>query len=77
MTAPKPVVIQVPESLRKPCERAPVGLLATVGDKDALIIRQEAAVKTCDERGNALVSLIDSHAATVKPRGWVDRLLGR
>lgn len=47
-----------------------MGLLATVGDKDALIIRQEAAVKACDKRGNALVSLIDAHAETVRPKPW-------
>lgn len=72
VTAPKPVVIQVPDSLRKPCERAPVGALATQGDLDALIIRQEVAVATCSKRGDALVEIIDSHAEVTKPRKWFE-----
>lgn len=68
VTTPKSAPIIVPESLRRPCERAPIGPLRTEGDKDALVIRQEGAVEKCDGRGNALVEIIDGHNKALEPR---------
>jgi len=69
-TAPGPVQIMIPESLRAPCNRADVGPLATVGDLGSLVIRQEAAVSLCDTRREAVVAIVDGYTAATKPRRW-------
>jgi hypothetical protein len=68
-TAPA-VQISLPEALKAPCERAEVGPLATVGDLGALVIRQEAAVSSCDTRRAAVVQIVEGYNAATKPRRW-------
>lgn len=69
-TTTPPVRINLPEALKAPCERADVGPLATVGDLGALVIRQEAAVSSCDTRRAAVVQIVESYNAATKPRRW-------
>lgn len=61
--------IPVPQSLRDPCERPNPESVQTVGDLAAYSIRQDAAIKTCSSRGDALVELIDA-ANGVKGKRW-------
>ena len=69
-TATPPVQINLPEALKAPCERADVGPLATVGDLGALVIRQEAAVASCDTRRAAVVQIVEGYNAATKPKRW-------
>lgn len=65
---PKQATLTVPSVLREPCARAEVGPLLTVGDAGSLIIRQEAAMSSCDTKRAALVGLVDTYAEITKPR---------
>jgi hypothetical protein len=64
------VQINLPQSLKDPCERAEIGPLATVGDLGALVIRQEAAVSICDAKRDAVVSIVDAYNQSAKPKRW-------
>lgn len=68
-TSPQ-VQITIPQTLKTPCERAEIGPLATVGDLGALVIRQEAALSSCDARRSALVEVIEGYNAATKPKRW-------
>lgn len=74
---PKPVTINIPQALREPCPKADLASPETIGELGALVIHLEADLAVCDQRRAGLISLIDAHAETVRPKGWVDRLLGR
>lgn len=67
---PRQASLTAPDVLREPCARAEVGSLATVGDLGALVIRQEAAVSSCETKRAALVGLIDTYSAITKPKRW-------
>ena len=70
-TLPRQASLTVPETLQNPCDRADVGPLNTVGDLGALVIRQEAAVSSCETKRAALVGLIDTYGEITKPkRRW-------
>lgn len=62
--------LTVPPTLRTPCDRAAVGNLATVGDLGSLVIRQEAAVSSCETKRAALVGLIDTYGEITKRQRW-------
>lgn len=68
-TTPKPALI-IPDTLRKPCEPASVGKLETQGDLDALVIRQEGALQTCDKAKAAVIEIVDAHGKAAKPKRW-------
>ena len=65
---PRQATLTVPDVLREPCARADVGNLATVGDLGSLVIRQEAAVSSCDTKRAALVGLVDTYGQITKPK---------
>lgn len=67
---PRQATLTVPDVLREPCARAEVGSLATVGDLGALVIRQEAAVSSCETKRAALVGLIDTYGEITRPKRW-------
>jgi hypothetical protein len=67
---PRQATLTVPATLRTPCDRAEIGSLATVGDMGALVIRQEAAVSSCETRRAALVGLIDTYGEITRPKRW-------
>jgi hypothetical protein len=69
-TQPGPVVINLPQTLRAPCDRAEVGPLASVGDLGSFAVRQEAALSVCDGRREAVVAIVDGYTAATKPRRW-------
>lgn len=69
-TLPRQATLTVPPTLRAPCDRAEVGNLATVGDLGSLVIRQEAAVSSCETKRAALVGLIDTYGEITKPKRW-------
>lgn len=58
-----PPALPIPDRYRLACERAPVGDLATQGDLDAFLIRQEGALTVCDDTRSELVKLIDGFNA--------------
>jgi hypothetical protein len=72
-TQAPPMQINLPQSLKAPCERAEIGPLATVGDLGALVVRQEAAVSICDAKRDAVVSIVDAYNQAVKPKRWWQR----
>lgn len=59
--------IKVPATFRAICER-PTSPLRTAGDKDALLVRQEAALGACEAKRAGVVALID--AAAPKRPWW-------
>ena len=65
-----PVAINLPVTLKEPCPRAEVGPLETIGDLGALVVRQEAAVKVCDARREAVVSIVEGYNAATRPKRW-------
>ena len=65
-----PVTINLPMTLKEPCPRAEVGPLETVGDLGALVVQQEAAVKVCDARREAVVSIVEGYNAATRPKRW-------
>ena len=65
-----PLTIKLPATLKEPCPRAEVGPLETVGDLGALVVRQEAAVKVCDARREAVVSIVEGYNAATRPKRW-------
>ena len=68
---PGAVMINIPQSLRAPCDRAEVGPLATVGDLGSFAVRQEAALSVCDGRRSAIVAIVDGYAEVTRPkRRW-------
>ncbi|MET3665886.1 hypothetical protein [Caulobacter sp. 1776] len=67
-TLPRQAALTVPATLRAPCDRAEVGPLATVGDMGALVIRQEAAVSSCETKRAAVVGLIDAYAEITRAK---------
>lgn len=70
-TQPGAVTINLPASLRAPCDRAEVGPLATVGDLGSFAVRQEAALSVCDGRREAIVAIVDGYAEVTRPkRRW-------
>jgi len=64
---PGAVTINLPASLRAPCDRAEVGPLATVGDLGSFAVRQEAALSICDGRREAIVAIVDGHKRATDP----------
>lgn len=59
--------MRAPATFREPCKGA-TGALQTQGDLDAFVIRQEAALQSCEAKRSGLVALID--AAGPKRRWW-------
>lgn len=47
-----------------------MGKLETQGDLDALVIRQEGALQTCDKAKAAVIEIVDAHGKAAKPRRW-------
>ena len=66
----KPVAINLPAMYREPCARAPLGPLETVGDLGALVVRQEAAVASCDALRAGVVAIVDGYTNVTKPKRW-------
>ena len=69
-SSPKPVAINLPAMYREPCARAPLGPLETVGDLGALVVRQEAAVASCDALRAGVVAIVDGYTNVTKPKRW-------
>jgi hypothetical protein len=67
---PSPLTINVPDSLRSPCERPAIEGVKTVGDLAAVSIRQEAALSVCDARKSAVIAIVDAYKAVVDPKPW-------
>lgn len=58
--------LRVPETFREPCQ-GPTTPMRTQGDRDAFMVRQEAALGVCEAKRAGLVGMIDS---TVPKRRW-------
>lgn len=58
--------LRVPETFRERCA-GPVSAMETQGDRDAFMVRQEAALGACEAKRAGLVGLID---ATAPKRPW-------
>jgi hypothetical protein len=73
VTAPPPATVPLPPSLRVACTPAAVGALATQGDLDSLVMRQETALQVCKARHTAVVELVDMFNASVAPKNkWYE-----
>ena len=64
------MTINVALTLREPCLKADLTSPETIGELGELVIHLEADLAVCEKRRAGLVDLIDTHAATVKPRKW-------
>lgn len=65
---PKGPTITVPDSLRAKCQSPDPSGVSTVGDLAAHSVRQEAAIRICDERREALVGIIDGANKAQEPK---------
>lgn len=67
-TKPQPLTLTIPESLRSPCAKPSPDEVQTVGALAAFSLRQDAALRICSNRGDALVAIIDGANQVVKPK---------
>ena len=68
-TAPRSASILIPQSFREPCKGA-TSPMNTQADIDVFMVRQEAALQTCEAKRLGVVELVDK--AQVKPKRWWD-----
>lgn len=62
--------VSVPDSLRAPCAKPDPEGVATVGDLAAFSLRQDAALRICSARGDALVEVLDGVNKAWKRKRW-------
>ena len=68
-SAPPSASIKIPQSFREPCKGA-TSPMNTQADIDVFMVRQEAALQTCEAKRLGVVELVDK--AQVKPKRWWD-----
>ena len=69
---PAPLVIQLPETLRAPCQHPNPDQVQTAADLAAYSIRQAAGIEICNAKREAVVAIVDAHKQIVDPpkRPW-------